>query len=467
MRSTISLPSLLSTSALLLAVNFLVGCDSADSSKVVSSNDSPSKVASNEDPSKVASDESPSKVDPAPSAEATSPAGENQLTIGSTAPPLDIEHWLSDGDGKFAAVTNFESGKVYVVEFWATWCGPCIASMPHLVELQETYADQGVQIISISNEDIDTVKSMLSKPYKSSEDGGPSTYGELTNAYCLTTDPDLSAHKDYLQAAKQDGIPCAFIVGKSGLIEYIGHPMGMDDVLQQVIDDKWDRQEFADSFASVKIIEKLQRSVILLASQGKLEEARVKLAEAKGDLDAEFSPMLKELEATVSFLSVEQMIKAGRADDAIAEVQRELKNGSSKLAPMWSAKLIQLLIQKKRYEDAAAKMNDLLNILPAQLLNQIAWETYEHAADSNEIPDELLNAAIAASEKAVDEIPDHGPTLDTLAHLLHQSGDLDRAIKVQKKAMENPLTAEAEIEAFLQQLLKEKEEDEKEEGDDS
>lgn len=58
------------------------------------------------------------------------------LTIGSPAPPIGIAHWVAGR--KVPAPINyaFEPGKVVVVEFWATWCAPCIASMPHLASLQ-------------------------------------------------------------------------------------------------------------------------------------------------------------------------------------------------------------------------------------------------------------------------------------------------------------------------------------------
>ncbi len=46
-------------------------------------------------------------------------------------------------------IPAFEQGRLYVVEFWATWCGPCRAAMPHLSELARTYADR-VEIIEVN-----------------------------------------------------------------------------------------------------------------------------------------------------------------------------------------------------------------------------------------------------------------------------------------------------------------------------
>ena len=74
------------------------------------------------------------------------------LSIGDDAPALDISHWVKGNQ-----VEAFEEGKVYVVEFWATWCGPCRMSMPHLSSLQEKYADYDVTIVSVSDEPLATV----------------------------------------------------------------------------------------------------------------------------------------------------------------------------------------------------------------------------------------------------------------------------------------------------------------------
>jgi thiol-disulfide isomerase/thioredoxin len=86
-----------------------------------------------------------------------------ELTLGSKAPKLELKKFI-----KGESVKGFEKGKIYVVELWATWCGPCRTTIPHLTELQKKYKD--VTIIDafeavgacsrglMSREDVDTIE---------------------------------------------------------------------------------------------------------------------------------------------------------------------------------------------------------------------------------------------------------------------------------------------------------------------
>jgi tetratricopeptide (TPR) repeat protein len=96
----------------------------------------------------------------------------------------------------------------------------------------------------------------------------------------------------------------------------------------------------------------------------------------------------------------------------------------------------------------------------SSMLNQLSWQIYEAAVEDKEFPEEVVAAATAAAEKAVESDPENGMILDTLAHLLHMQGDLDRAIELQTKAVDNagdaPESAVEEMSAFLKKLKKEK-----------
>ena len=66
--------------------------------------------------------------------------------IGQPAPELQIESWTNG-----SPLTSDElKGKVVLLDFWAIWCGPCIATFPHLREWQETYSDKGLVIVGMT-----------------------------------------------------------------------------------------------------------------------------------------------------------------------------------------------------------------------------------------------------------------------------------------------------------------------------
>ncbi|HEX3147292.1 MAG TPA: redoxin family protein [Gemmataceae bacterium] len=150
---------------------------------------------------------------------------EPTLKVGDPAPKFVADKWLQGGP-----VDRFENGKVYVVEFWATWCGPCIAMMPHLADMAEEYKAKGVTVIGFSS----TAQDQIDKAEKFVGKRGPKLG---YNFAWGTTD---ATHTAWMKAANQGGIPCSFVVNKEGKIAYIGHPLFLDIVLPQVLAGTWD-----------------------------------------------------------------------------------------------------------------------------------------------------------------------------------------------------------------------------------
>jgi len=394
---------------------------------------------------------------------ATADEDAGALTIGSQAPALNVEHWVSDGNGTFKPVTKFSAGKVYVVEFWATWCGPCIQSMPHLVEVQKEFADKGVQIVSISDEALETVQGFLKKPVRGASDP-EQTYAKLTSSYCLTTDPDRSVARDYMEAAGQNGIPTCFIVGKSGVVEWIGHPMQMDGPLAQVVDGNWDRETFRKSFEKKQKSQLLQARIGALMQQGQVDKALalVDTAKAANQDDAEYLEMLDGISLQLKVNSALQKIQGDKAEEGLAELDGLIQQAKSPLKERIEALRVQVLVVSGKSDRAAAAMQAAAAAenAAADQLNNLAWTVYQMKERGADIPSELLAAAIAVAERATDLEPKNGPVIDTLAHLVHASGNLEKAIELQTAAVQNAGTSPPQVVAgmreFLAQLKKEK-----------
>ena len=143
------------------------------------------------------------------------------LNVGDPAPPLTATRWLN-GD----PVTRFEPGKVYVLDFWATWCGPCLQAMPHLAELAREHEAAGLVVIPVT-----TVggRNSLQAVEDYAAANGPGL--GLRFAVC----EDRRMENAWFAASGQEGIPCSFVVDRVGKIAYIGHPMDVDGVLTAVL----------------------------------------------------------------------------------------------------------------------------------------------------------------------------------------------------------------------------------------
>lgn len=158
-------------------------------------------------------------------------------TLASTefkaAPPLEIAKWL-----KGTPVKAFEPGKVYVVEFWATWCPPCIQSIPHLTELQQKFAGKA-QFIGISDETLDVVEPFVA-------DAGDQM------AYTVAIDANAQTSTAYKRAYGVGGIPHAFVVDQKGRMVFHCHPMdpNLEKVLAMTVAGEFTEQAAAELVAA-------------------------------------------------------------------------------------------------------------------------------------------------------------------------------------------------------------------------
>ena len=66
--------------------------------------------------------------------------------VGRKAPEIAVSEWVTAD----APQKRDFTGRVYVAEFWATWCRPCVESVPHLIELYEKYRPQGLELVGLS-----------------------------------------------------------------------------------------------------------------------------------------------------------------------------------------------------------------------------------------------------------------------------------------------------------------------------
>jgi thiol-disulfide isomerase/thioredoxin len=82
----------------------------------------------------------------APSGDNSTPPGENPGTATESPEGFSLI------DASEFKVENYK-GQVLVLDFWATWCGPCKMEIPHLIELQEKYRDQGLTVMGITYDD--------------------------------------------------------------------------------------------------------------------------------------------------------------------------------------------------------------------------------------------------------------------------------------------------------------------------
>ena len=221
------------------------------------------------------------------------------LKVGDPAPRPAVGSW-AQGE----AVGGFEGDKVYLIEFWATWCGPCVQVIPHLNELAKRHEKDGLVVIGQNlGEDEATVKAFVRR------------MGSKMKYRVAVDDEGGTMSKTWLKAAGQNGIPCAFVVNKQGRIAYIGHPMSLDEEqLRKWLDEpstKPAAEEEPDGPAapSARTMELAGRAKGFLQA-GRLEEAAGAIAELNDGVEPAFSYL-------GGLLEIERLLRSGEAAAAV------------------------------------------------------------------------------------------------------------------------------------------------------
>lgn len=328
-------------------------------------------------------------------------ASAQTLTIGDPAPALSA--------GKFVQgepVKEFEKGKVYIIEFWATWCGPCVAAIPHVNDLQKKYADKGLVVIgqNVWERDESLVEPFIKKM------GDKMSYRIAMDEKADANDRGKMA-ATWMQAAGRNGIPCSFIVNQEGKIAWIGHPMVMDKPLESIIAGEWDMAKAKVELAAEQQTRTLQTEVSKLAQAGKFDEALVKLDELE-----KLSPSSAKMMIPMRMRLLQQ---AGKTE------------------------------QVQALADAALKEKD------GQTLMRMASALMAGQNANRELAEKLAAAAVEATGG---EDP---MALMVMAQLHAANNQFDKAIECQKKALEK---APEQMKPYLERGLKTFEENKAKQG---
>ena len=125
---------------------------------------------------------------------------DNATTERKEAP--DFEHVDLEGNSVRLSALR---GKTVVIDFWATWCPPCVEEVPMLKELHEIYGEQGLEILAISDESAEVVQTFVEE-------------NEVPYPNLIGTDEVSSEYRVL-------GLPTAYLIdGEGNIVEFFAGP---------------------------------------------------------------------------------------------------------------------------------------------------------------------------------------------------------------------------------------------------
>jgi len=136
--------------------------------------------------------------------------------VGDAAPPVLAAEWLNTESGGSPLRAGRADDKVMMLEFWGTWCAPCVRAMPEVQALHERYAARGVLVVAITREAADVARPFLEE-----------------HGYTMAVACDTS--QDTIRAFGIRSWPTTFVVDREGAIAYVGEPTGAKAALDKAL----------------------------------------------------------------------------------------------------------------------------------------------------------------------------------------------------------------------------------------
>ncbi len=339
------------------------------------------------------------------------------LKVGDPAPATRPETMLQG-----EAVKDFKKGEVYVFECWASWCGPCVAAIPHLNDLHKQMGKKGVIItgVNVWEAERDAASAQRAKDFLKAQ-GGKMSYRVALGGKAFI--------KDWLEAAEVNGIPHAFVVAE-GKIAWTGHP---GQLTAEMLGDILTGTPLA---AAPPIADKIpQRRLSKPAVPAGTAPNDPEMAAAQAKLDA-----LSEAMRARDWDAAEKALPAAAAVLPKQEGQ-ELRDSIEAQIGLARGNPAKFYAQLQKLADE--EFDD------PEALNEIAWRLLTMKAFAQNPNLALAEKCAVQSVKLTKE--EHPDKLDTLARLRWLQGKKEEAIRLQIKSVDK--AEPGEMKASLQKTL--------------
>ena len=339
------------------------------------------------------------------------------LKVGDPAPATRPESMLQG-----EAVKEFKKGEVYVFECWASWCGPCIAAIPHLDELHRKMGKKGVTItgVNVWESERDAASAQRAKDFLKAQ-GGKMSYRVALGGKAFI--------KDWLEAAEVNGIPHAFVVA-DGKIAWTGHPA---QLTAEMLGDILTGTPLA---AAPPVADKIpQRRLSKPAVPAGTAPNDPEMAAAQAKLDA-----LSEAMRARDWAAAEKALPAAAGVLPKQEGQ-ELRDSIEAQIGLARGDPTKFYAQLQKVADE--EFDD------PEALNEIAWRLLTMKAFAKSPNLTLAEKCAVQSVKLTKE--EHPDKLDTLARLRWLQGKKEEAIRLQIKSVDK--AEPGEMKAALQKTL--------------